>query len=361
MRCCVNKSNTFFKLINNEVNDMYKTNELIAIEIISSAYKQFFEEENKKLKLDPNLIKFFTRYLVLKESINIDILEQINRDASAIFSQRIDLHIAAFFGIDNVCESTHQYLKNPRAFFSLYSMFIEKDEFPSCNLKKIEDAVSIHERMNISYDARVYSAIIPEVVISSYIVFRNSYLSYLEDKNEEFLNLNHLSKHFLKLNLNTMQSYVNKFLHISRETIRKYTESNKIVVYRGFEICEQDSVRVNRYKVSNELSKIQDAGKSVCYTLDKKIAYYFATHKFKKHVEFNFSYEDRFNRARLLLNKLNIDSTKFTSRKNRRVYVAKYEVDTKDILFDKSHDYEREVLVLPKNARLVEYRPVKYS
>jgi hypothetical protein len=340
---------------------MLKTNELKAIEIISCAYEQFFKRESNVLKINSDLIGFITRYAVLREQIHQIFLDKLSREVCKTLSNREDLHIAVFFGIDNLCESTHQYLKDSRAFFALYSYFIERDEFPSINLVKVESAIDLYSRNSLPYDARTYASITIITVLKLFYEFLYAYDDACSPNDDNQINLTFVYKQFHKLNYNNIVNYIGKLHSHNKSLFVKNITNKKIFVYRGFDIDDTQNVRLNRVKVNNPYASVQDAGKSICYSLSRKTAYIFATHKYMNHDNFNLSYEDRLSKSKLLIEKSNINIDEFANKEKRRIYVAKYEVDVKDVLFDKSYDNESEVVVLPKNARLIDYRPVKYS
>jgi hypothetical protein len=339
------------------------SNEIKVLKIINDVYKDFFNEENKKLNVNPNLMFFATRYALLREQIKATISEEIGIQAMQYFARNEQLHIAAFFGLKGICDPSHVYIKNARVFFALYGYFVVRDEFPAVNLNNYEKSLEHFNRLALSYKARTYSAIVIETVLFSYNEFANVYFEY-HDKTikSEFINLIFMCKEFIKHHEKKMLSAIS---NIHENTTKKLSNSvnknKKITLYRGFEIANTKNVRFNRVKKSNPECYLQDAGRSICYTLNKNVAYKFATHKFVNHDEFNVSYEDRISNVKFLLSKsVDIDN-EMMSKCDRRVYVAKYEVDIDDVVTDWCYSVESEVIVLPKNAKLIEYRPVRYT
>ena len=336
-------------------------NKETVLQIICDEFKNFFVLENKRLSKDQNIIKFSMRYVILIEKIKCDVENKVNEETMKFVTENDQFFIAAFFGITNVCEPTHIYLKNTRAFFALYKHFITVNEFPSINLNMYEESLKIHNRLNLCYEARTYASISFYQTIFVYSVFIKSYNTEFHSKYSA-LNLKHLHDQFLITSEKFIQKYTDKNYEISKLKLRSHLRSDdKLYVYRGFEISDDDNVRLKRVKKNNPTSQIQDSGKSICYTLNKEIANKFAMHKFKKTDLFIVEYEERIDRVKLLFDNCDTNFDEFTSKLNRRVYVAKYEINLKDVIVDSCYSDESEVIVLPQNARLIEYRPINYS
>lgn len=332
--------------------EIKKKNELEALNIIHEALIKFFMAENKKLKLDPNIVKFCLRFRALDTILRHEISEELGVNAANYLLGGSQLYISSFFGLSNVVEPSHIYLNNDRAFYALYSSLMYEHEFPSITMQNVENCFHEHGRNKLSIEARTYSAVVADIVNISYKVFIKD---LVENSYHEYVSSDLIFNEFMRLHGSTVFKQVDVYFTREMRAIKNGSNGgNKLTVYRGFEISDKDDVRSGRLKINNPVAHIQNAGKGMFYTTDKKIANAFAMNKFANRSDFA-KFEERISSIKFILNNATFDFDKFMSRENRRAYIGRYEVDFKDILYTRIHLGESEIVAIPSKVNLVNY------
>lgn len=335
--------------------EVMKKNEIKALEIINKNMIIFFQEESKKLKLDPNLIKFFARFCAFDTILRYEISDELGVNATNYLLDGLQLYIASFFGLDDIIQPAHKHLKNDRAFFALYSYLMYENQFPSVMAENVERCLDEYGRKQLSIEARTYAAVVADVVNISYKVFIQD---LVENSPFNHVSFDLIVSEYIRLHESLVVRHVNEYFEKEMRAIKKSLNSaNKLTVYRGFEISSDDDVRRGRLKINNPESHLQDAGKGMFYTTDKDIANAFAINKFSHQEDF-IDFDKRTSNVNFILKNANFDLDKFMSKTNRRAYIGKYEVNFKDVLYARVHLGESEIVAIPSKVNLVNYMQV---
>ncbi len=262
-----------------------------------------------------------------------------------------NLDFASLFGVKGVCEPAITELKSERFFWGYFGFTVFTSEFSSLTIDNLR--LSVERLSNKKYSLEKKS--------SAYLTFM-----YIESVfNDMRLNASELvlkKKNFAK-EIKEHQELIIETSGRSNEYFKKYLGDKKTIkVYRGFHYDTNMNVRVGRYLKKNPHANLQDNGKSISYTLDKKIAKTFAVNYYMTE-SFMDSWSERVNGNELLLKINDIEKQSFLEENSRRPAIGVYEVDVDDILLYSCipNESEYEVFVFPENARLIRYDPIKFS
>jgi hypothetical protein len=161
--------------------------------------------------------------------------------------------------------------------------------------------------------------------------------------------LNILKKHrsqFLKM----LESQFNLY---NRQIKSSKTKDGKLILYRGYDISDNENVIVDR-KV-----RTQDSNKSFSFTTNIDVALMYSTYKIDKgDDDGSMNFDDRVNLSSSIF-----DNQNFRNKENRKFIVSKYEVDIKDVICSplKNTNIEYEVFVYPERTKLIRYQIVNSS
>jgi hypothetical protein len=136
-------------------------------------------------------------------------------------------------------------------------------------------------------------------------------------------------------------------------------ESSTIKIYRGFDIGENEDIRIGRKLKNNSNSHFQDSGKGLSYSPDKKLAEDFALNKWKL-LTSKIDWNKRVSWNELLLEFEGIDINKFKDNTGRKPVLGLFEVNVKNIVYP-FLDFEKEIVAFPQNVKLLNYKFLKYS
>jgi hypothetical protein len=308
------------------------------------ANKIKLSESNKKFKNFTLLVFdfFMLRYILRKY-----IIEKYDWDFSNI-GDNVDF--AALFGVDGLCKPALLHLENERFFWGYFGYIIFCIELPSLELIKLKKSTLpfINKKYSIDKKSSAFQAF----MYVNYIIIR----SYGTDS--EFLVMSKFKK-----NISNHCEEIIEVSNGSKEYFHSAIGNNeKIKIYRGFNYSEDLNVRTGRYFKNNPTSHLQDDGKSISFTLERKIAKEFAINYFGKGSHVGI-WSERVNGNELLLKMNNFNAADFLKEQKRRPVIGTYEVAVNDILlyscFPERSEYE--ILVFPENTRLIRYDNVKYS
>ena len=126
-----------------------------------------------------------------------------------------------------------------------------------------------------------------------------------------------------------------------------------LIVYRGYDISDDENVIVDR-KI-----RTQDSSKSFSFTTSIDVAVMYSTYKINEVTDDeSITFEDRVN-----LTSSMFDIEKYRNKENRKFIVSKYEVDLKDVICTPLQNTitEYEVFAYPEKAKLIRYEIVNSS
>jgi hypothetical protein len=333
--------------------DFYMTYNTIKIEYLNDlreAYIEFFAKKsiqttNLSNLLDTLVDYYKVRYLILGKYLQIYGLETFKKlDDSEQFM------ITLFFG-DKEHEGLEKTIKSNILFWSIYTLFIKKNEFPSFQLKRYEEALNRFDRHKTDMSIRITS-------------FETMFLVYnviIEIKRiGQIMNLFSYLKSIVKDNRKNTNKEISKNSDRSYKLYKKLiSDKSKIKTYRGFDIDSNEDIRVGRKLKSNPKSYNQDSGKGISYSPDKKLAQDFALNKWKL-LTSKVDWNKRVSWNELLLEIEGIDINKFKENTGRKPVLGLFEVDVKNIVYP-FLDFEKEIVAFPQNVKLLNYKFLKYS
>ncbi len=327
------KEKEMISYCNREFSKWFKQNKLKLIEA-DKKYKDF-------LLLVSEF--FILRSLLLKHVVNI-----YGYDLS---KSSYNLDYAAVFGVKGVCDPAINEIKSERFFWGYFGFTVFSIEFSSLAIENLRQTVDrlyknkySLEKKSSAYTAFMYIEFFYNGIhmnTSDTLLKRNIFSNQIKVKQEKIIELSGQSNDYFR-------TYVG--------------DQKTIKVYRGFSYDTSKNVRVGRYLKSNQNAKLQDNGKSISFTLDKKIAKTFAVNFYVTET-FVGDWSGRVNGNELLLKINDIDKEIFLEENGRRPVIGVYEVDVDDILLYSCNPNtsEYEIFVYPENARLIRYDPIKFS
>jgi hypothetical protein len=324
----------------------------IVLSYVHAYEVDLFEHTNKK---NTQIIEFVIKSELMREKIATH-LSTINKEAALFYNRgRQQFHVMSFFLKLKNSEPTNVYLKNGRAFYAYFSNLIKTDEFPSLYLAEIEESLKLFQRSKCTIDLRLFASYAYAITKFTFGEFFDDYLNYTESK---LVNSKKLIREYLKLNEIPTLKTVAKWQINALENLKNYAdEEGMITLFRGFTINETDNVRTNRFLKNNPLAHRQDAGRSICYTLDKQIAKEFATSFYDTNQEDSLL-KRRINSKSELFDSLKVCKSSFLETTKKRRYVAKYSVPINSVLCSFQNLDEEEILALSSETILVNYRQV---
>ncbi len=337
---------------------MFNLEEIKIIEIIQEYQISLFKNKIKCKKNQTESLAFSIAktcsHVFMMESIKANFEYSVDYSLSKIR----EYEFAAFFGNGLNITGTHHALKDPRKFWSMFALLITQTQYPSLHLKQIHESVRILDRMKVPLSGRNYAAYC--LLLTD--LFWNKNRNFLLDMNitKSEVSLNDILNIFNSDITNLMNNLIEQHVDATNRTLKNGSKS--VTVYRGFDVSKRDDVRKNRYKRNNDEAHKQDAGAGISYSYSKKVAHDFSTQKFgAPSFVLTNTIQDRVSHASFLLKNLNIKTDDFLDVSERTPYVAKFELDKKDILIDISEFLEEEVIAFPSNIKLIDYRAVTYS
>lgn len=322
------------------------------VNIYQEMYKDYFKSVSKKKSIDA--IDEVTNFLFLNLDAKWIAVQQLGSEKVSFFDKSHQYKILAFYGSsDGQIPDTQHLLKNSRIYWAIFGYLIENDEYPFAIMPQIVNSCELHNRKLLESNARTYMALCLTITKSCLDL-------YFQLLNDDMVDLNQLKRKFLQICKTAIRADVESNFRKALSSIPT-TANGKIIIYRGFDIAKNKDVRLGRYKRNNHNFYVQDSCAGLNYTLSKSVAQNFAVHKFVDDSALGVSKHHRMIASSSIFDLENISLDGFTDPSLRRPYVAKYLVDSSDILLNISCFGESEIVLNPKDVHLVDYRPVRYS
>jgi hypothetical protein len=308
------------------------------------ANKIKLSESNKKFK-DFTLLVF--QFFMLRFILRKHMFEKYDLN---FYNVGENIEFAAIFGVDGLCKPALIHLENERFFWGYFGYIIFCIELPSLELIKLKNSTLpfVNKKYSIDKKSSAYQA----------FMYANYIFTHALEADSELQVINNFKKN--------ISNHCEEILEASNGSKEYFHNaignSEKIKIYRGFNYSEELNVRTGRYLKNNPTSHIQDDGKSISFTLERKIAKDFAVNYFGTG-SLVAEWSRRVNGNELLLKMNNFNTADFLKEQKRRPVIGTYEVAINDILlyscFPERSEYE--ILVFPENTRLIRYDNVKYS
>lgn len=326
-----------------------------AFQIIEKNYIELFNIANNKNDLDPLEISILinrTNLIIKNEAVSR--IKKINK----VSYGPPELLALKFFGSPSEDNGMHKKLKNKKVFWALFGYLYINYQYPSLNMENILNSTQLYNRQDVDQDERslltYYTTIIEEKtnLDSNFFIFDSS------DKKS----INSYYDHEVRKERTMIEEKVQNKINLEHQPCK----SNEMIIFRGFDININESVRKDRRKIGNCNYKVQDAGVGISYTTDIKIAKDFAIQKFTTDTVNNSSTLSSCTNMRAIDTKISLNSVglcvnSFSSTSNRRCYFASYKTPSDKILLNLSLYKEREILVNPKDLELISYKQVLRS
>lgn len=321
-----------------------------AFQIIDKNYLDLFNIANKRIDLDPLEISILinrTNLIIRNEVVNrVKKIGKVSYGPSELLALK-------FFGFPFEDNGMHKKLKNKKVFWALFGYLYMNYQYPSLNIDNILNSTRLHNRQDIDQDERslltYYTTIIEEKTSqeSNYFIFDSS------DKNS----INSYFDHKVRKERMMIEEKVQNKINLEHQRCN----SNEMIIYRGFDIDFNESVRKDRRKIDNPNYKIQESGIGISYTTDKKIAKEFAIQKFtidtvNKSTTYSSCTNMRAIDTKISLKSVGLTVNAFSSTANRRCYVASYKTRSDKVLLNLSLYKEREILLNPNDLELIDYK-----
>jgi len=331
----------------------FQKTELQALEIIRSGYLELFEEVNKKNYKNADVVELGILHSARAVIIRQQISERLGIETMMHLESSTQLYSVAFFGEVGSSDGVHHFLNNDRMFWGMFGYLIENDEYPSLNMENVIASTKQRSRLTLPHAARSYAVSALTVLDQAF----DSILDICVENNSTGINLDYISN---KIRKELKQVLMKQIVYRSSSALN-FKKNQTITVFRGFDVATNEYVRNGKLKKNNPYASEQVNGLGLSYTIDEATALRFAINKHTVDPNGNTYAEMRSIKSAFSINACGINVADFASGHSRRSYVAKYEVDTRDIILDCSGAGESELMIFPSSCRLIDYRPVKYS
>ena len=235
-------------------------------------------------------------------------------------------------------------------FFSLFPFAVDRIEFPSVAKLEIYKSLKHHDFKKQSLSKRNDCAI-QMLVARDFVMNAFSQVSTRLNRPISMTEL----KSVCDKNISQFVERKIEFVRSSANELKSKILNDKIYVYRGFEIENDQNVLINRKE------RMQDANKSFSFTTEKAVAERFAKYKFSNYDIGDYkTYSERDFLLKAVINDIKID---YMKDQNKKFIVAKYEIDKSDIVYSQVSAFspENEVFAIPDNAKLCRYKIVYSS
>ena len=323
-------------------------------ELTSEIVSIIFDDFLKKSKDGSLLDKVFLFQIVRRDAIDRllnDLPDELKDDvglARSMFDYFDFIFANLFFrGLRNE-NPLHEKIDND-FYYVLLPNVIDKIEFPMLIDSELRLSLSIKCRDKYSLDKKnrlsIYYTLsndMHHIILEKYV---NTFRSYPTLRKQLGL---------LRANKSQfLQMLENRFTFYNKEIKSKKTKDEKLIVYRGYDISNDENVIIDR-KI-----RTQDANKSFSFTTNKDVAMNYAIYKINKvSDEDAINFDDRVNIASAMF-----DIENYRNKENRKFIFAKYEVDIKDVICTplKNTITEYEVFAYPEKAKLIRYQIVNSS
>lgn len=320
-------------------------------ELTSKRVSLCFDDFLKKYKDQPLLNKVFLFQIVRYDVVTILLNElpvQLKDDIGvrrSMFDYFDFLFANLFFrGLKNE-NPLHEKLDND-FYYVLLPHVIDKIEFPTLIDSELRHSLSINNRdkypLNKKNRLSIYYTLSQGVHHNALAQYVNKYRSYPSKKKQLGI-LKTTKRQFFK-RLDNQFSFYNKELKSNK------TKDEKLIVYRGYDISDDENVIINR-KI-----RTQDANKSFSFTTNTAVAMSFSNYKINKMTDEDATtFDDRVNLASAMF-----DIENYRKKENRKFILAKYEIDIKDVICTplQTTITEYEVFAYPEKAKLLRYQIV---
>ncbi len=336
-----------------KISDAYNVvSSKISPEELTTYLSHEFATLYKKIKnrpVDEKCIAFQIFRMTFHQSICSTYVDVSDDEDGAIQNSLYDFIDCAlsvlFFKNKFNCTPINEYIDD-EFFYALLPYVIDRIEFPSLVQDEITESLKRNKRSNVHLQRRNIIAnlmicsrsYVHQVIMQMYMHTSNQPTTVEIERVCKKHKTQYLSNVFARTD--SLKKILNRYKQLD----------NKIVVFRGYDIDNSQDVILNR-KV-----RLQDANKSLSFTLSKDVANMFALYKTNPRQSENMtSYDDRIN---LLSRFVKDDSiTAYRQKNNRKFIVAKYLIDERDIIITplSTTTTEYEVIANPNNARLIRY------
>jgi hypothetical protein len=349
---CTNNTNT---LISESRNKPYKLLQFyLNAEETSERVSLLFDDFLKKSKHEPLLDKVFSFHIFRNDGLNLllnDLPDELREDIDikrSMFDYFDFIFSNLFFRGSGNTNPIHEKIDND-FYYVLLPNVIDKIEFPMLIDSELRQSLNIKNRDKYSLDKKNRLSIY-------YTLIKDMYHVILED----YLNKYHNYPTKQRL-LGLVKPYRSQFLKLLENQFNLYNQkikSNKtkegmLIVYRGYDISDDENVIVDR-KI-----RTQDSSKSFSFTTSIDVAVMYSTYKLDEVTDDeSITFEDRVN---LTSSMFNIEN--YRNKENRKFIVSKYEVDLKDVICTPLQNTitEYEVFAYPEKAKLIRYQIVNSS
>lgn len=327
----------------------YSTVKVEYLNDLREAYTEFFQKKSIQNTNLSNLLDTLSEYYKIRYLILGKYLQIYGVDNFKKLDDSEQFMITVFFG-DNEHDGLEKIIKSNILFWSIYTLFIKKNEFPSFQLKKYEEALNRFDRIKTDMSIRITS-------------FETMFLVYTivtEVKRiGQVINLFSYLKNMVKGNRKNTNKEISKNSDNSYKLYKKLiSESSTIKIYRGFDVGENEDIRIGRKLKNNTNSHFQDSGKGLSYSPNKKLAEDFALNKWKL-LTSKIDWNKRVQWNELLLEVEGVDINKFKENTGRKPVLGLYEVEVKNIIYP-FLDFEKEIVAFPHQVKLLNYKFLKY-
>jgi hypothetical protein len=318
-------------------------------------YSKWFISNKIKLSESNNKFKAFlflvSEFFMLRNILREHIVTKYNLYNWNSTNIAENVNFAALFGVDEVCEPALIHLENERFFWGYFGFSVFILDLPSLELNNLEKSTLPFKHKKYSIDKK-------SSAFQAFMYIAQSYAMKNLGRDIGVQVINNFKKD-IEFHCENIIDNSNR----SKEYFHSAIKSNNIVrIYRGFNYNEELNVRSGRYLKNNPNAQTQDDGKSISFTLERKIAKEFAINYFEagSHIK---EWSKRVNGNELLLKINNFNGNDFLREQKRRPAIGTYEVAVDDILLYSCLPgaSEYEIMVFPEKAKLIRYDNIKYS
>ena len=336
----------------NEIKSNISSNEIYLF--LSEEFDRFYSSvKNKKIEdkcISFQLFRMKCHEILYRKYFNLNQNNKAHYIKNALFDY-IDCSISMMF-FNNKLEflSLNKRIDND-FYYALLTFAIDRIEFPSLVKEEIKASMEINNRQNIHLKRRNF---LSNLMVGS----RNYVIQIIEQTANQYKRIPTLIETEILCKKHKMQFFnfvCNRTSQIEKMMNKHKNNDKTFIVYRGYDIDENEDVLINR-KI-----RLQDANKSYSFTANNNVAKMFANYKNLTIDIGGTTYDDRVNLVSSFIDSKKIESYK--TKSNRKFVVAKYEIDEKDIIFMpfQTSTIECEIFANPDNAKLIRYEIIYSS
>ena len=320
--------------------------------IIHNSFDELYENIKNK-KIEDKCIEFM-KFRQKLNSYFINEYLSINNDYVTLNSVQdyFDCAFAFLFFKNKFKLIPINEIVDDEFYFAILPFVIDKIEFPSMFNQDILESFLLKNRKKIKLQRRNFLSNLMNCAKE----FIYDVINTLLNHHKSIPSWTEIDKVIKRNKIKYLRNVANVSAFYQKIMSKQRTIDNKFIIYRGYDIDENENVLIDR-KI-----RLQDANKSFSFTANLKVAEMFSTYKTNESMEEgSTTYDDRITLVSLFIDKE--ISYKYQIKSNRKHIVAKFEINEEDIIITpfSTSTIECEVFAIPDNAKLIRYNIVHSS